>query len=98
MSQSEVRHTDLVSSLQMTLRKVYSDTETYPRHEWGSNLVPLATENSVLTTELPFFPYPIHRRKKMISCLNIENFAVPIGGNAHNMKSMQKMTHIVESC
>ena len=48
-SQSEGRHTYLVSSLQMPQRKACSATETFPHLPRGSNTEPLAPEARTLT-------------------------------------------------
>ena len=54
-SRSEGRHTYLVSSLQMILRKACSDTERFPRLPPVSNLGRRAPEVSALTSRLPRF-------------------------------------------
>ena len=55
MSRSKGQHTYLVSSLQMTLRKACSVTESFSCLLRGSNPWPLALKASVLTTRLPCF-------------------------------------------
>ena len=53
ISLSEGWCTYLVSFLQMTLRKAYSDTKAFLPRKLGSNLEPRAPEASAVTTELP---------------------------------------------
>ena len=54
-SRSEGRHTYLVSSLQMIIRKACSDTESFPHLPRVSNPGHLAPEVSALTSRLPGF-------------------------------------------